>query len=164
MRDTLGEKHQRRARKRKQFVLMAMVLVVGVGGTGYLFTIDPAESTHPTDIVQGTGVDWEGVQMVFLGPPELVVDWDEVIGQALSCTWVSGWIRNKSDREIVRFDSIFCRARDADGNVIWEVPYMEDAGPFQLNPTEYLDFRVIPICTTETKVFELEIIDAEVSH
>lgn len=170
MKSMLGARKERRTRIIKRLALCSLILFIAGGGLGYIISIDPEKSTKPLDIVRGTGTDQEGFQLVFNGPSELEVKWDEVMGHALSCTQISGWIRNNSTKDSVRFKSIACRVRNNSGDIIWDNPdieFLDRYGPgqyekFMLEPNEYIDFIVFPLCTTEASSFELVIVDAEV--
>lgn len=166
----LGERKELKARRIKQLTVGLLILFVAGGSLGYFLRIDPEDSTHPLDIVQGTGTNVEGLQLVFVGPDELEVKWEETMGHALSCTQISGWIRNNSGQHTVRFKSIAGRIKNAAGDVIWEekdLEFMERFGPghnerYALGPNEYIDFMVFPLCTTEARKFELAVVEDEV--
>ncbi len=156
MYDTLGELKQRSIRKRNLFVSVSIILLsVGVS-LWFLFNTDPDESPDPLDFVQGTGVDMEGFQMVYEGPSELEVRWDEVIGQAWSIAYVSGWVRNTS-QEAVECRNIVYRVKDPDGNIMWEITDERFSGGFDLQPGSYIDFDVLPICKRSAEIFELSV-------
>ena len=167
---TLGEKKQRKARNIKRFALCLVVLFIAGGGLGYLLTVNPDETTRPLEVVRGTGTDIEGMQLMFIGPEELEVRWDDVTGHALSCVRISGWIKNDSEKKIVKFENLACRVKDNKGNVIWEdldLEFLDRFGPgkydrYTLEPHEYIDFSVFPICNTSVHVFELSVENAEV--
>lgn len=170
MKSMLGARKERKTRIVKRLVFCSLILLIAGGGLGYIISIDPDKSTKPLDIVRGTGTDTEALQLVFSGPSELEVKWDEVGGHALSCTQISGWIRNNSTNDSVKFKSIACRVRNNSGDIIWDNPdigFLDRFGPgqyekFILEPNEYIDFIVFPLCTTEASSFELVIVDAEV--
>jgi len=161
MYNMLGEKKERRARKRKRFAVGLLILLVAAGSLGYVFSINPDKSTHPMDIVQGTGASLEGFQMVFSGPSELSVKWDKVIGQAWSIALVSGWVQNVSTKT-VKFQSLEYRVKDKDGNIVWEEQDSQFTGEISLGPGEYIDFDVMPICKRAARIFELVAVGAEV--
>ena len=127
----------------------------------YVYGIDPDESAHPMDIVQGTGAYIEGYEMVYIGPDELQVRWDEVYGQAWSIAMVSGWTRNNSNT-IVKFDEIVYRVRSKDNTIIWEETDARFERGFALQPMEYINFDIMPICNRPAKIFEIEIVGAQI--
>jgi len=99
--------------------------------------------------------------MLYSGPPELKIKWDDVIGQAWSIAYVTGWAQNVSTRTI-RFENIIYRVRDKDGNIIWEEEDDRVAGGFTLEPIEYIDFDIMPICKRPAETFELVVEGATV--
>ncbi len=159
--DTLGERKERRRHWRHRLVFFILCCVVFFGCVGYLFSLDPEDSTNPMDIVQGTGSEMEEFEMLYSGPPELKIKWDDVIGQAWSIAYVTGWAQNVSTRTI-RFENIIYRVRDKDGNIIWEEEDDRVAGGFTLEPIEYIDFDIMPICKRPAETFELVVEGATV--
>jgi len=113
------------------------------------------------DIVQGTGSDMEGFEVVYYGPSELKVKWDELFGQAWSIAYVTGWVQNAST-SIISFESILYRVKDKEGNIIWELKDDRFLSGFTMEPIEYFDFNVMPICKRPAQTFELVVEGAEV--
>ncbi len=113
------------------------------------------------DIVQGTGIDMEGFEVVYYGPSELKVKWDELYGQAWSIAYVTGWVQNAST-SIISFESILYRVKDKEGNVIWESKDDRFLSGFTMEPIEYFGFDVMPICKQPAQTFELVVEGAEV--
>ncbi len=157
---TLGEHRERRRQNRNRFVLFVLCCTVIAGCTGYLFSLDSENGTNPTDIVQGTGDNMGEFEVAYSGPSELKVKWDEVIGQAWSIAYVTGWAQNASTKDI-RFKNIIYRVKDENGNIIWEDTDDRFAGGFTLEPMEYFDFGVMPICQRPAKIFEMAVEDAD---
>ncbi|MBT4511419.1 MAG: hypothetical protein HOC20_04310 [Chloroflexi bacterium] len=168
--ETLGEKKQRKARNIKRFALCSIILFVVGGGAGYMLTVNPDESTHPLDIVRGTGTNIEELQLMFIGPEELEIRWDDMTGHVLSCVRISGWIKNDSESKTVKFENVACRIKDEKGNIIWEdldLEFLDRFGPgkydrYTLGPHEYIDFSVFPICNRAAHVIELSVEEAAI--
>ena len=159
--DTLGERKTRRRRRRLQLEVFLLCCVICCSCVGYLFSLDPEDSTDPMDIVQGTGSDMEGFEVVYYGPSELKVKWDELFGQAWSIAYITGWIQNAST-SIISFESILYRVKDKEGNIIWESKDDRFLSGFTMEPIEYFDFNVMPICKRPAQTFELVVEGAEV--
>ena len=114
--DTIGAAAQQRARRKKQLAI-GLFALLAIGGlvSPFISTL-LTQSGGPTAIVRGTGAELE---TVFVGPPELEVVWESVIGQAWSVSLVQGRIRNISNTT-VRFKGITYSVKDENGDVIWE--------------------------------------------
>ncbi|MDY6911627.1 MAG: hypothetical protein SVM79_04640 [Chloroflexota bacterium] len=157
MKYTLGEIKEQKARKIKRIALGLFILVVIGGSIGYIYTKNPEQTQKPTDVAMGTGAQLE---TIFIGPSELEIKWDEVIGHAWSISLVSGWIVNKStENKSIEFDSIWYSVQDQNGEVIWQTPdqLFWELGGGELKPGDYHDFSVIPICRREAKSFVVSI-------
>ena len=159
--DTLGETKERRQRRRLQLEVFLLCCVIVSSCAGYLFSLDPEDSTDPMDIVQGTGSDMGEFEVVYFGPSELKVKWDEMIGQAWSIAYVTGWAQNAST-SIISFESINYQVKDTEGNIIWEEKDSRFLRGFTLEPMEYFDFNVMPICKRPAQTFELVVEGADV--
>ena len=156
MANMLGERKQRWRERRNRLAIFVLCCGVLIGCAGYLFSLGPEDGVDPMRIVQGTGEDMREFQAVYIGPSTLTVTWDEMIGQAWSIAYVSGWVRNTSNRP-VSLKHLSYRVKDEDGTIIWEAPDNRFSGGFQLDPLDYIDFDVMPLCKRPAKTFELVI-------
>ncbi len=152
--DTIGERKERRRYIRNRIIPFILCCFFLIGCTAYLLGLDPAKSSKPTDIVQGTGNDINEFDLVHTTLDELEVEWDEMFGQAWSIAYVSGWVRNTSARS-VKIENVIYRVQDEEGSVIWEKYDNRFLQGFTLNPIEYFDFYVMPVCTRPAQTFEV---------
>ncbi|MDD5094328.1 MAG: hypothetical protein PHV74_08130 [Dehalococcoidia bacterium] len=159
MHETIGERAQRRALTRTKIAICILVIVVMGASVGFMIRNDPNQSKGAIGIVRGSGTELEAV---FIGPPELKVDWDGVTGQAWSVSLVQGRIRNISNKT-VRFQDIVYRVKDGNGDTIWEGSDGRFADGGKLEPTQYLNFVANPITNRESKIFEVVVKNATVS-
>jgi len=77
-----------------------------------------------------------------------------MIGQAWSIAYVTGWAQNAST-SVVSFESILYRVKDEEGNIIWVEEDVRFPDGFTLEPIEYFDFNVMPVCKRPAHTFEL---------
>lgn len=159
--DSIGERKQRRAQRRRALAFGLCVLAIAVGGMVYLFS--PHEQADPMDVVQGTGADLGEYEFIYDGPSELEVRWDKAIGEAWSISWAKGWIRNVS-AEPVSFAALIYRVKDAQGNILWEEQDARFPEGFTLEPAAYINFDIMPICKRPARVFELAVEGALVTE
>ena len=152
--DTLGERKEKRRYIRNRVIPFSTCCLFLIGCIIYLFSLDSEDSSKPTDVVQGTGHTIENFEMTATTPEGLQVKWDEVFGQAWSIAYVSGWIRNTSSRT-VNIQNVAYRVLDENNNTIWEDTDYRFSGGFGLEPVEYFDFYVMPVCNRPATVFEI---------
>jgi hypothetical protein len=158
MDDTIGAAAQRRAQRRKQLAIGLLVfLAVGVM-VSFMINTDPTQSKGAMEIVRGTGAKLE---TVFVGPTELRVKWERMIGQAWSVSLAEGRIRNISDKT-VKFQGIIYYVKDENGDVIWEEADERYIGGGMIEPLGSISFACHPICKREARIFELLVKDTEV--
>ncbi|HAZ31909.1 MAG TPA: hypothetical protein DCY61_04345 [Dehalococcoidia bacterium] len=158
MDNTVGAAAQRRGRRRKQLVIGLLVLLVIGGLASSLIGPVLTQGKGPTTIASGTGAELE---TVFVGPPELEVVWESVIGQTWSVSLVQGRIRNISNTT-VRFKGITYSVKDESGDVIWEETDPRYIMGGVIEPLASIFFVSHPISGREARTFELLVKDAQV--
>ncbi len=158
MDNTVGAAARRRAQRRRKLVI-GLVVFLTIGGMGsYLISTDAIQGEGPIGIVRGTG---SKLETVFVGPPELEVVWEQVIGQAWSVSLVQGRIRNISSMTVT-FTGITYSVKDENGNVIWEETDPRYIMGGKIEPLGSISFVSHPVSRREARIFELRINDAEV--
>ncbi len=152
--DSIGERKQRRAQRRRTLAFGLCLLAVAVGGAIYL--LSPHPQADPMDVVQGTGANVGEYEFAYDGPPELEVRWDQATGEAWSIAWVKGWLRNTSAKRL-SFEALIYRVKDREGNILWEEKDARFPDGFTLEPAGYINFDIMPLCKRPARVFELAV-------
>lgn len=161
MLESIGERRQRIARRKRQLVVAVLALCAATTAAVWVFSIDPEKSPRPIDIVQGTGGEMDKFTVRFVGPDGLRLRLDQITGKSWSISWVAGWIRNASPNT-VRFDRIRYAVRDEANRILWEVEDPRFPSGFTLDPIDYITFDVMPVCSGRGTAFDVIVEGAEV--
>lgn len=158
MEETIGAASRRKSQRKKQLVVGLLGLLIISGFGGYFNSTDSAQGAGAMNIVSGTGGELE---TVFVGPPELEVVWERVIGEAWSVSLVQGRIRNISDAR-VNFESIIYSVKDENSDVIWEKTDSRYIMGGVIEPLGSISFAVHAISGREARILQLLVKDAQV--